>query len=74
MQIRTREQVRLDFDRQGISLALWARSHGYTEYQVSDVLRGKAQGRRGISHNVAVELGLKEGSVNPALNVKRQSK
>ena len=74
MQIRTIKQVRLDFYRHGISLALWARSHGYTEGQVSDVLRGKAQGRRGISHNVAVELGLKEGSVNSALNVKRQSK
>lgn len=48
--MRTIEQVRADMDREGISFAEWARSHGYGQKAVYDVMRGKAKGKRGTSH------------------------
>lgn len=61
----TIEQVRINMDKEGINVASWAREHGYKPEAVYDVLRGKAKGRRGVSHNIAVSLGIKDGKLNP---------
>jgi gp16 family phage-associated protein len=64
--LRTPADVRADFDRRGITVAQWAREHGVSQWTVYDLLDGRQTGRRGMAHNVAVLLGLKSGSVNPA--------
>lgn len=64
--IRSLAQVRAEFDRQGLSYAHWAREHGFAPSQVHDVIRGRSIGRRGISHNIAVLLGLKAGVASEA--------
>lgn len=60
----TREQVRQVLDKDGVTIASWARAHGYEPEQVYDVMRGRAKGRSGVSHNIAVELGIKAGRLN----------
>lgn len=64
--MKTRAQIKRQLLRSGVSIREWARAHGYPHGQVRDVLRGRAKGRRGASHNIAVLLGLKDGEINPA--------
>jgi gp16 family phage-associated protein len=72
---RTIEEVRAWFDVTGTTYKAWAQAHGYDANVVGDLLRGKTLGRRGMAHNVAVELGLKFGWVNPAnVPAKRKGK
>ncbi|MGH8078047.1 MAG: DNA-binding protein [Lysobacter sp.] len=61
--VRTADEVRLDFDRRGISLADFARDHGLNVGIVYQLLSGKKKGRRGHAHRAAVLLGLKEGVI-----------
>lgn len=65
--LRTTEDVRRDFERRGMSVATWARLHGYSPFCVYDVLLGRTKGLRGESHNIAVALGIKAGSINSNL-------
>ena len=53
------EQVRRKFEDSGMTVAEWARRHGFSVGCVYDVLRGKSLGRRGEAHRVAVALGIK---------------
>ncbi len=62
-ELKTREQVRRDFDRHGKSIAAWAKSHGFSVPNTYLVLRGKNKGLRGQSHRIAVLLGIKDGIV-----------
>ena len=63
----TKEQLdaarkRLDFE--GLSVAEFARRHGFTRPAVVyQVLSGEKKGRRGEAHRAAVLLGLKQGIV-----------
>ena len=66
--LRTPEDVRRDFEHRGMSVAQWARLHGYSPFCVYDVLLGRTKGLRGESHNIAVALGIKVGSINPSIN------
>lgn len=61
--VKTPEMVRAEFLRSGQSFAEWARQHGFSRHLVCMVLAGRAQGRRGKSHQIAVLLGLKEGEI-----------
>lgn len=61
--MKTASQVKEDFIRQGVSVATWARNHGFNVFMVYHVLDGSLKGRRGTSHKIAVELGLKEKPV-----------
>ena len=59
--IRTPDEVRRDFCRQGISIASWARNNGLSPRHVYDVLGGRNKGLFGESHRAAVLLGIKDG-------------
>lgn len=61
--VKTRQQVREDFERRGISIRAWARAQRLNPSLVYEVLRGRLKGRRGAAHKVAVLLGLKDGVV-----------
>lgn len=61
--VKTPAQVREQFNRVGKPVTQWAREHGYKPNLVYEVLRGRIHGRRGMSHEIAVLLGLKEGEI-----------
>jgi gp16 family phage-associated protein len=61
--VKTRAEVRADFDRRGLSLRAWARQNGVSERIVYELMRGRFQGKYGAAHKVAVLLGLKDGVV-----------
>lgn len=46
-------------EEHGVSIAEWARSNGFKYRTVIAVLHGELKGKRGISHRIAVALGLK---------------
>lgn len=54
------EEIRAELARNGLSLASWARSHGFSEALTYRVMRGHPA-KLGQSHRIAVALGLKEG-------------
>lgn len=57
--VKTPEQVKADFEANGITIAGWARKKGYKPREVSNVLNGQIKGRYGKGHDIAVALGLK---------------
>ena len=59
--VRSVSDVRGEFELRGLSIAGWARTHGYSAQLVYRILAGKISGRRGQSHEIAVRLGLKRG-------------
>jgi gp16 family phage-associated protein len=59
--LRTHEQARAHLSHQGISIAQWAREHGYNYSIVLEVLAGRKKCSFGASHNIAVALGMKQG-------------
>ena len=63
VKLRSREQVREDFFKQGVSIADWAREYGFKYGQVVDVLRADRPCHRGNSHMIAVLLGIKDGII-----------
>jgi gp16 family phage-associated protein len=63
VKLRSREQVREEFLKTGVSIADWAREHELKYSQVIDVLRADRQCRRGNSHKIAVLLGIKDGVI-----------
>ena len=69
MALKTRAQIREEFAQRGWSITGWARQHGYSPVLVSDIINDdernpKRKCLRGESHNIAVELGLKSGTVS----------
>ncbi len=54
------EQVIEQFEKEGVSIKEWAVSRGYSPRTVYAVLRGDLRCKRGISHRIALDLGLKE--------------
>ncbi|MBM7407083.1 MULTISPECIES: DNA-binding protein [Sphingomonas] len=61
-----RAAVHATMRSRGQTIASWADEHGYSRRTVYHVLSGRLQGHFGISHNIAVRLGLKAGEVDPA--------
>lgn len=61
--IRTREEVRAEFQRNGISIAQWATANNFNTNLVTEVLAGRKKGVRGQAHKIAVKLGIKEGEM-----------
>lgn len=57
------KKARAAFDAAGITLAAWAKAHGFSATTVVDVLNGRRVGKYGEAHRVAVALGLKPGRV-----------
>lgn len=60
---RTPQEVREYLNRCGLSMAAWAREHGFERNMVCAVVRGDVQCRIGKSHKIAVMLGMKEGEI-----------
>jgi len=56
----TRESVKARFKAEGVTIRDWARRHGFDERAVQKVLSGRVKCNYGISHQMAVALGLKE--------------
>jgi gp16 family phage-associated protein len=55
----TPEQLKANFNREGKTFADWARDRKYTPQEVYRVVNGLCKAKRGKSHRIAVELGLK---------------
>lgn len=55
--------IKAELRRRGLTVTSWAATNGYTLNQVRDVLRGRADGQFGRSHEIAVKLGLKAGVI-----------
>ncbi|HWV09731.1 MAG TPA: DNA-binding protein [Pseudomonas sp.] len=76
MATKTRAQIRAEFARRGQSYTGWAKQRGYTPNTViaicnDDDINPRLKCTRGEAHNIAVDLGLKEGEVtrNPGLRL-----
>ena len=57
--MRSGDEARADLELQGVSIAEWARSHGFTYSAVRQVLAGRCAARYGVGHKIAVALGMK---------------
>ena len=57
----TAQQVVERFQAEGVSIAAWAREHGFKPFLVYQVLRSRNIPVRGQCHEIAVALNLKVG-------------
>lgn len=57
--MKSAEQALADLEQQGVSVAEWARQHGFSLSTVNNVLKGKTAGRFGVGHRIKVALGMK---------------
>lgn len=57
-------RVKNAFYARGERISEWAQAHGFSRAMVYSVLSGRAQGRAGQAHLIAVELGLKARPIN----------
>lgn len=69
MSLKKRSDVRAEFARKGWSYSAWATKYGYSPNLVIAIVNDDDHNpirkcARGASHNIAVQLGLKEGEVN----------
>jgi len=62
--MKTKNEVKGEFNYRGQTLAEWAREHGYKRRTVYAVVSGQLKGKRGISLKIAVELGMKDGTIS----------
>lgn len=61
--LRTPQEVRNEWYRQGITQSQWARQNGFPGSAVSQVLNGKNSGKKGTGHKIAITLGIKDGEI-----------
>lgn len=54
------EAIRKQFYEHGVTVADWAREHGFDAQLVYSVLNGRSRAQRGESHRIALALGLKK--------------
>lgn len=54
-----RERAKRWFETHGVSVSDWAARNGFDRELVYAVLNGRTKGRRGVSHRIAVALGIK---------------
>lgn len=62
MALKTLEEAKAYFSTTGMSVLEWAKEKRLPYGAVLAVLAGQRKGKRGIGHDVAVELGLKAGT------------
>jgi gp16 family phage-associated protein len=60
--MKTRRRVKRDFVDAGDTFAAWAKRRGYQKRTVYAVMSGQLKATRGVSHKIAVDLGLKQGA------------
>lgn len=56
----------------GISVSEWARQNGFSASLVYQILEGNRRCIRGQSHQIAVALGLKQGSITSVFELNNQ--
>ncbi len=56
------DDIKNEFEQQGVSIAAWARERAFDARLVYAVLAGKNKASRGKSHLIAVALGMKPGA------------
>ena len=61
--MKTGTQVIEEMRKRGETVTTWANKNGFTEQQVRNVIYGRAKGNWGVSHAVAVRLGMKDGVI-----------
>lgn len=61
--LRTPEEAHQWLDYHGISIAQWSRENNVPHGLVREILAGRKKCLRGMSHNIAVLLGMKEGVI-----------
>lgn len=59
MSVKTPDQIKAEFEAQGITISDWARQHDYSPRDVILVLNKVLKGRYGKAHRIAVALGMK---------------
>ena len=66
--IKSREQVREEFRRKGVSIREWATANEFSPTLVYNILSAKSRLScdYGQSHQIAVRLGLKQGEITPS--------
>jgi gp16 family phage-associated protein len=73
-QLSSRHQAAKDwFVATGTSVAEWSKSHGFNSRLVHHILNGR-NARRGVSHQIAVMLGIKDAvsaDIGPVVKPKR---
>lgn len=69
--VKTPQEVRIEIESSGVSVAEWARENKFSSGLVYQVLEGRRKCVRGQSYRIAIALGLKAG--NP-MDVKMLSK
>ncbi|ADX03004.1 MULTISPECIES: DNA-binding protein [Acinetobacter calcoaceticus/baumannii complex] len=62
MRNKSPDQVKKDFEKKGETITDWALAHGFDRHDVYKVLNGQAKCKRGKGHEIAVALGLKQGT------------
>jgi len=66
----TADEVKKTFEANGVSLASWARTKGFTAQEVYKVLNGQTKAKYGRAHDIAVALGMKaKPKTNPSDHV-----
>lgn len=60
----TREAFRQRLEERGQTVTDWASNHGFSREQVYAFLAGRTKGKRGISHRLAIALGVKASPVD----------
>jgi gp16 family phage-associated protein len=62
--MKTRKEVMDEFEAKGETVIDWAKRHDFKPRTVYAVLHGQLKAKRGISHTIAVKLGLKDAPSN----------
>jgi gp16 family phage-associated protein len=61
MKLKTPNEVREDFTKNGVSIRSWAEANGFLRSDVYALLDGRTKGKYGNGHAIAVALGMKAG-------------
>lgn len=61
--VRTSKEVKEEFRKKGISISGWAVANGYPPNLVYEVINERRNPTRGMTHQIAVKLGLKDGEI-----------
>ena len=61
--LRTPQEVKNEFLNKGLSISCWAIENNFSPQLVYLILNEKRKPTRGMSHDIAVRLGIKEGEI-----------
>jgi len=62
--LKSIDEVKAEFNYQGITISQWAREHNFPYHTVQHVLSGKSKYSHGQAHEIAVLLKLKKGVIS----------